>query len=435
MINKLYLGAARKIITPKIGAALYGYRPDLFSESINDDLTATAYAFAQGDVSAMLISCTLGSIKTSIDTEVRKLISKETGIDYGNIIICCTHTHSAPNLTGTTGWGDIDREYYENIFLPNIISAAKEAFENKVPVTVGYSQGESRVGINRRELTSGNTIALGQNPWGPCDKRMTVISFMDEDGKRVANLIHYGCHGTCAGSNVEISRDWSGVMTDVVERDFGGITAFINGPEGDIGPRCTNGRTTGTGSGGIACAIELGGYAARDAVSVCEKLKAYHKAELSVYSGEVKIPLAPRMPLETAKAEYAKGLEGRNINHDGLYTECCRKTIESYEKGEADEQYKAYNQTIIRIGDIAIVSFPFELFTEIGMRIDTYCNDIPYVLSLSNANGSEGYFATESERCRGGYEIKMCDIKHIQPYAKDADFALICDTLENLKKV
>ena len=433
MINKLYLGAARKIITPKIGAALYGYRPNLFSESINDDLTATAYAFTQGDVSAMLISCTLGSIKTSIDTEVRELISKETGIDYGNIIICCTHTHSAPNLTGTTGWGDIDREYYENIFLPNIISAAKEASENKVPVTVGYSQGESTVGINRRELTAENKITLGQNPWGPCDKRMMVISFMDEDGKRVANLIHYGCHGTAAGRNLEVSRDWSGVMIDVVERDFGGITAFINGPEGDIGPRMPNGKTVGLQN--VKYAMELGGYAARDAVSVCEKLKAYHKAELSVYSGEVKIPLAPRMPLETAKAEYAKGLEGRNINHDGLYTECCRKTIESYEKGEADEQYRAYNQTIIRIGDIAIVSFPFELFTEIGMRIDTYCNDIPYVLSLSNANGSEGYFATESERCRGGYEIKMCDIKHIQPYAKDADFALICDTLENLKKV
>ena len=432
MSEKLMLGVARSIITPTVGTALYGYRPNLFSESINDDLTATAYAFTQGDVSAMLISCTLGSIKTSIDTEVRELISKETGIDYGNIIICCTHTHSAPNLTGTTGWGDIDREYYEKIFLPNILSAAKEASNNKKAVTVGYAQGESHVGINRRQLMPDNRIDFCQNPWGAFDPRMTVISFRDEDGNNVANLIHYGCHGTAAGRNLEVSRDWSGVMIDVVERDFGGITAFINGPEGDIGPRMPNGKTVGLQD--VKYAMELGGYAARDAKTIADKVKVYRNADLTVFGGKVKIPLAKRMPLELAKAEYEK-VKNDNVNHLGLYAEHCRATIESYEKGEEDAPYREYNQTIIRIGDIAIVSTPFELFTEIGMRIDTYCTEIPYVLSLSNANGSEGYFATESEKCRGGYEIKMCDINHIQPYAKDADFALICETLENLKKV
>ena len=75
------------------------------------------------------------------------------------------------------------------------------------------------------------------------------------------------------------------------------------------------------------------------------------------------------------------------------------------------------------------------MFTEIGMRIDTYCTDIPYVLSLSNANGSGNYFVTEDQICRGGYEVKMYSQAYVQPYAKGADFALICNTLENLKKV
>ena len=432
MSEKLLLGVSRAIITPEIGAALYGYRPNLFSESVNDDLTATAFAFASGDTSAMLISITLGSIQTALCSEAREKISEITGIKFENIIICATHTHSAPNLTGTYGWGDIDRKYYESIFLPNILSAAKEANDNKKAVTVGYAQGESTTGINRRQLNSDNQIGLGQNPWGPLDKKMTIISFRDEEGCNVANLIHYGCHGTCAGSNKEISRDWSGVMTDVVERDFGGITAFINGPEGDIGPRCTNGKTTGNGN--IAFAMELGGYAARDAVTITEKIKSYRKAELTAFGGSVKIPLASRMPYELAKQEYEKVKED-TINNRGLYALFCRKTIESYEKNEQEQEFRIYEQNIIRIGDIAIVSTPFELFTEIGLRIDTYCKDIPYVLTLSNANGSEGYFATESERCRGGYEIKMCDIKHIQPYAENADVALICETLENLKKV
>ena len=221
-------------------------------------------------------------------------------------------------------------------------------------------------------------------------------------------------------------------MTDVKERDFGGITAFINGPEGDIGPRMPNGKTVGLQD--VKYAMELGGYAARDAKTITDKVKVYRNADLTVFGGKVKIPLAKRMPLALAKAEYEK-VKNDNVNHLGLYAEHCRATIETYEKCEEDAPYREYNQTIIRIGDIAIVSTPFELFTEIGMRIDTYCTEIPYVLSLSNANGSEGYFATESEKCRGGYEIKMCDIKHSQPYEKDADFALICETLENLKKV
>ena len=47
MNDKLYLGVARSVITPKIGALLYGYRPAPESTSVNDDLTATAFYFRQ----------------------------------------------------------------------------------------------------------------------------------------------------------------------------------------------------------------------------------------------------------------------------------------------------------------------------------------------------------------------------------------------------
>ena len=66
------------------------------------------------------------------------------------------------------------------------------------------------------------------------------------------------------------------------------------------------------------------------------------------------------------------------------------------------------------------------------MRIDG-ASEIPHVLSLSNANGSYGYFATESELCRGGYEIKMHLTRDIQPYVSNADWYLVTGTLENLK--
>ncbi|MBR5309260.1 MAG: neutral/alkaline non-lysosomal ceramidase N-terminal domain-containing protein [Clostridia bacterium] len=432
MSDKLLLGVSRAIITPEVGCALSGYRPDLYSESVNDDLTATVLVFSQNGTTAMLITATVSCVRTSLDREVREKISESTGVKFENIILCATHTHSGPNTLGTAGWGTVDRHYVDTVFIPQILVAAREACESLVSVRVGYAQGESYVGINRREMRADNTIALGQNPQGAMNPNMTVISFRSENGESIANLIHYGCHGTASGANREITRDWSGVMMDVVERDFGGITAFINGPEGDVGPRLTNGRTTGGGN--ISYALELGGYAARDAMTVAQKIKAYRNEDISVFAGEIKIPLKPRMPYDRAKSEYEK-YKDCTSGSDGLYRELCRMTAESYEKGEADAEYRAFSQTIIRIGDIAIVSFPFELFCEIGIRIDTYCKEIPYVLSLSNANGSESYFPTEEQKCRGGYETKICDLRHTQPYSENADYALVTETLENLKKV
>jgi hypothetical protein len=60
---------------------------------------------------------------------------------------------------------------------------------------------------------------------------------------------------------------------------------------------------------------------------------------------------------------------------------------------------------------------------------------IPYTLSLSNTNGSEGYFVTEDQICRGGYEIDMFKTGQLQPYADNADWHLILQTLKNLEKL
>ena len=84
--------------------------------------------------------------------------------------------------------------------------------------------------------------------------------------------------------------------------------------------------------------------------------------------------------------------------------------------------------------DIVLASFPYELFSEIGMRIDRAIKT-KSVLSLSNTNGSEGYFITQDAICRGGYEITMFTYSHIQSFAENADFALIQATVDNINKL
>lgn len=430
MEEKLYLGLGRRIITPEIGECLYGYRPNVKSTAVNDDLTASAFYFKQGEVQALLVSITVCTISNHIADNLREAIEEKYCIPKECCIIHAIHTHSGPNLSGNYGWGDSNPEYINGIFIPNVLLAVEDAIQEPKPAKMSVASGESLVGINRRELKEDNVIYLGQNPWGPFDPKMTVISFADEDGVPMANIVHYGAHATCAGCNTEISRDWPGVMIDSLEAESGAFTAFVNGPEGDVGPRLTNGKTTGVGD--IAYAMRHGAVAANDAIRIYNTRGGYSTPRLSTYEGALDIPLASRIPLDVAKEEHKK-YEGETINHRGQMEKYYRDVINSYADGYEEKNCYSVKQTIIRLGDVALVAFPYELFSEIGLRINK-ASKIPYVLSLSNSNGSASYFSTESELCRGGYEIKMFLTKNLQPYAPNADFYLVTKTLENLTK-
>ena len=165
-MEQLYLGVAREVITPEIGGQLYGYRPDVFSETVEDDLTATAFYFKQGDTQALMLSLTVCLIQTELAQDILCLIEQKLGIPKGSCMLCATHTHSGPNTAGETGWGDIDRKYCEEIFIPAILSVVGKAISNIQSVKMGTANGTSFIGINRRELNDQNQIRFGQNPWG-----------------------------------------------------------------------------------------------------------------------------------------------------------------------------------------------------------------------------------------------------------------------------
>ena len=432
-MKKIQLGVSKKDITPKIGCRLYGYRPNFYSEGLHDELEAVAFVFEKDGLKCALISATVVAINESICDIIKKEIFEKTGILPENIMICATHTHTGPATTGTddSGWGGVDREYVDSILIPRIAEAAAEANNKLVPVTMGYAEGESFVGINRREF-EGATVKLGQRPWGSFNPKMTVISFKGEDGAPVANLIHYGCHPTAGGHILEISRDWPGVMTDRLEEISGGITAFINGPEGDVGPRLTNGETVGHN---IKYIEELGAVAAADAVRIYKTIRSYNDADLSTVSDKIKLPVKPRMALDEAKAKLKEFEEKfANYNIGKLMTDFCKKTIKSYEDGYKDIQFEENASTAIRIGDIVLAGFEFEMFSEIGLRIQTSFKD-RLILPVINVNGSRAYFPTEGDLPYGGYEVNHYKYNKIQPFTDNGDYELIKEALRILENI
>lgn len=424
------VGAGREIITPPVGARLYGYTLDVFSESVNDDLTVTAIAFKQGEEGAMLISATICLMDTQLCDEIREQVSLATGVPAAQIILSATHTHSGPCAAGNTGWGPPDREYCDTILIPKTIKAAQTAMCNLEPALMGTGLLQSDIGINRRQLNKDNKVSLGQNPWGCYDPNLTVLSFKTLEDRPIANIVHYGAHCTAAGKNTEITRDWAGPMIDRLDAQSGAVTAFFNGAEGDVGPRLTNGQTVGN----MEHVNELGKIAAQDAAKVYKGINNYTPATLRCVTDEIRLPYAPIIALSDVKTKLEAFKGEKKINLSGRTYEYLTEVLKAYERGLPSEKHFAFSQTIINIGPVVFIPFPFEFFSEISLRMRQY-SPYEHTLCIGCANGNNGYLPTQDQLCRGGYEIDMFLTSGVLTLAADSDYNIIKENLRILEDI
>ncbi|MBQ7623922.1 MAG: neutral/alkaline non-lysosomal ceramidase N-terminal domain-containing protein [Clostridia bacterium] len=431
-MDKLYLGVGREIITPEIGGQLCGYSRDIYSEKVEDDLTATAFYFTQGKTRALMVSLTICNMRISLAEEMLSQVEKRYSIPKENCAFSCVHTHSGPNLNGSIAVDDSDFEYRDKIFKPRVFKAIEKALASPQPVKMGEASGDSLVGVNRREITRSGFVKLGQNPWGPFDPRMTVISFINDKNECVANMVHYGCHNTAAGQNHEITRDWCGVMTDALEKITGAPTAFFNGPEGDVGPRLSNGETKGDHAGklgDISCVYELGGIAARDAADVYRKIYEYKDVRLRAGTRVIKLPLKKKISVKEAEAR----LKHLTYYYPGEEA-WLKRIIKAHEEGEPDARFREVPQRVFALGDLVFATFPMEAFSEIGLRVQKEFTR-KKVLCLACTNGTGGYFVTQDAIPRGGYEVETYYKKYVQEYIDGADTELVSQTVDNIEKI
>lgn len=420
-------GFNKQDITPKVGCLLYGYVDDLVSEGVHDPLSVNAFYFNSKETAAFMISAEVCSINTAFSEKMRKAVSDATDVPYDNIILHGIHNHTGPNTDGNTGWGELDLDYCENILLPATVKAALTAKENAKESFVGINTGISNIAVNRREQDLNNNVILGQCDWGSYDPRMAVVSFSDTNKKITASLIYYTCHGTCAGLCKEISRDFAGGMIDTLQEYTNAPAAFFCGPEGDVGPRLSNGQTVGT----IKDVEIMGKRAGEDAVNIFKGIKEYVPLDIKVTNGELKLPLKKRISKKEAQDIYDR-FKGQSVNLDGQKRSYAKKVLDSYKNGYTETTHRTIKQTAISIGNLIFAAFPYELFSDIALRINKGKPGFE-VFSLSNTNGSGGYFVCDSEISKGGYEVDMFLTLNIQPFADNADWYLIKETLKNLE--
>jgi neutral ceramidase len=241
MANPLRGGVGRTIINPPLGIKTVGFSSrEGVVEAIESDLTATTLVLADNHSKVAIVALDLTIAPLEVARGWRQRVADAIGTVEANVLINLSHTHSGPALPGIPPefafQADLIADYYADL-VPKIVESAVQANATLQPARVAAGQGDSRIGINRREMGPDGLIFLGEALDKPIDGAVGVVRVDDLDGRVIAMLCSYGCHTVVVGPNSRVaSPDFPGATRAVVERATGGVALFLQGCGGDIMP-------------------------------------------------------------------------------------------------------------------------------------------------------------------------------------------------------
>ncbi len=430
-MNNFKVGMAKIDITPKLGTLLAGYPLIRPAKKVLDNLYVNAVAVRQGDNTVVMISAEICSLGADTCQMLVDKIAKSSNIKKENILYSTIHTHSGPITRTSVGWGEANEEYINNILIPRSIDVVKNAVTNMQDAVMGVGITESYVGINRREITPDGKAILGQNPNGPYDPTMTAIMFKTPNGECIGTIVHFACHPTSAGEYLSITRDWPGFIIDKVEELTNAPCMYINGAEGDIGPRLSNRKSTGNDD----LIKEIGLIAAADVEKAIDNIKEFKIPELKTLSGTLSLPLIEMPSLESILEKMeAMGDPEKLIEVEIKTYARLKKLRDMCQSGIKAPKMMVFPQTVVAFSDLALAPFPFEAFHDIAKSLKEK-SPFKQTLWFGLTGGSFGYIPTEEQLPYGGYEISSFRAATIPGLVDGTDKKLVDESLKLLNKL
>ncbi len=402
-------GSAKIDITPIENVWMAGMLRAHQSEAVHDHLYARALVLSDTeDMSGAyaLVSVDVCFLNEKVTEKARSLIESKTGIPAGHTVIAATHTHSGPS---TDESGQLAEESYLRELVDKVVNAAEQAASKAKPAMVGTGHGsENTISHYRRFISDDGKIVMiwEQNPdecpmrcLGKIDPAVGVLRVADADNpeQTIAVLFNHAGHpNVMSGDNYLISADYPGITVEQVEAHCGCNAMFMNGAQGTVDIDNWRYRDwDGMVHIGKTLADEVNGVL--DGISVSAE---------TVRGARIEYTLPPRM-LSDEELAWAD----RILAETGGAFECVADGVgddfkavfyrKLYEKQSVNVDVE---QICIAMGDTAFISFPGELFTEIGMRIKEQ-SPFAHTYILGLANGYIGYVPTRDAVEQGGYEV------------------------------
>ncbi len=400
------------------------------SDGVHDSLTARALYMADGEVQTAIITLDVCAMQDSDTSTIRHEIKAQLGIPSANIIIAASHTHSGPATIGF--FSDAEPEYVQWLG-KQVVLAVAEAKASALPALTGCASGrETTISHYRRFRSDAGQIVMiweqdpslgGMTVMGEADTEVGVLKLVEAANPENAIGVlfnHAGHPNVMSGDNYSISADYAGAASRKLEEKLGCVSMFTNGAQGSVDIDNWAWRDWE--------GVEVLGSALAQAVS-----DVVHDMEVSSQALRIS-RVAYSLPRRTISDDQLKWAEdilsqtGGKLQAvaDGVGDDF--KALLYKQIHDARQQPVEVEQTCVAVGDCAFVSFPGELFTEIGLEIKRRSPfKQTYIIDL--ANGYIGYVPTSAAIAQGGYEVDT------RPINADAEQAIIDHSLYLLNQL
>ena len=414
--GRIHLGVASGNITPAIGVDLSGFSPRMGAGlGVRDPLELHVLVAASGGSTVMLAAFDLVGLTPAWIERTRSRVGEVTGIPADHQMYACTHGHGGPETGVLPTMGDPDSDYLDEL-TATTVAVAQAALERQTRAEIVIGYGTSFAGVNRRSLA---VAPDGPGDGGPDDIDPTLIAAQarDGDGRPVVTLVNYGCHPTSSRERI-FSADYPGHLRRRVRLITGAPCIFINGAGANANLRFADPRARGYGE-----ARNHGQALALTAVRALRSARPSASNTVAAATREATLAHADLPSPAEARALRAEG----EAHVEAAASDVMRRHYQSYEVEHADRVLAAHDDPArtgrqevelqaLRIGDLAAVATPVELFAADGQAIRAG-SPAPATMVAGWSNGNWGYLPTRRVAAHGGYEAETAHPWYQQPAA------------------
>jgi len=395
------IGISRTDITPDHPVRLTGYgaRKNVF-DSVEQKLWAKALVLRQkGKPTMVWITLDLIGFQSRFaDALYVRLVQKIGLKDRAQLVLSASHTHNGPetgvlvNISGESVPPNqlADVKLYSDGLLDKLEKLVVEAYSSRTPGQISWALDRVTFAINRRVLEGGKWKDFGETPDGPVDHDLPVLRATDSEGKQIALLINYACHGTTLLPHHNfVHGDWIGATQEMIEKKYPGTMAMVAiGCAGDSNPSPRG-------------EFE---YLNQHAAMITEKIDELLKANKFSTLNDIPVGKIKSVELTFAHVPDAKefveqsSLEGAR----GLYARNCLSILA---QGGTISPTMSYPVQVWSFGNqLAIVFLGGEVVVDYSLRIKREFNKEKIWVN-AYSNDVSTYIASKRLFSEGGYEV------------------------------
>ena len=448
--QEIRIGTATTDITPKLPVALMGQFNLRIADTIETPLTANVIALESRDGNrsidvAIMVSCDVVEIPELLLTGVRDEVQKKIPeIDTKKIFLTAIHTHTAPVLENGLQYsfryqipktGVLQVEEYQRFFVKQISEAIVKAWKSRTPGSVSWGLSHAAIAYNRRAVYSkevptpgyfsdgsaqmyGNTnLPEFINLEGMEDHDVNVLFFWNKSGKLIAMSIDVPCPAQEVENRLAINADYWHPVREKLKQRYGADVCVLGwiAAAGDQSPRPMYRKAAEERMIRLRNLSRLDEIARRVVLAVeeaYETVKDDRYANLPLIHKVETVSLPMRLVTEQeylfCKGERDQAAAEMAADSSTATEVLARMTwnrdvVDRYEKQKINPDPKIDVEIhVLRLGDVAICTNQFELFTDYGLRIQARSNALQ-TLVIQLAAGTASYLPTEKAVKGGGY--------------------------------